>query len=107
MNSDQPSKILPAATTSLPEPKPQYAIRIKGCLHVSHWSEWFGAMTLTVDARLGETCIVGEIADQAELYGLLARLRNLGLALISVELLSHHGPAGEEPDEKYKAISII
>jgi hypothetical protein len=67
--------------------KPYYAFRIKGCLSASDWSGWFGTMTLAVDADRGETRLEGQIIDQAELYGLLARLRNLGLVLISVELL--------------------
>lgn len=75
---------------NIPEPPPNqtpitYTIRVKGCLPAPDWAEWFGGMTLIIDETRGETCLRGPIADQAELYGLLARLRNLRLTLLSVE----------------------
>jgi hypothetical protein len=57
-------------------------IRVKGQID-AHWSSWFE--DLTVEHRAGETCITGQVADQAALYGLLARLRDLGLSLVSVD----------------------
>ena len=58
-------------------------IRIKGQID-EHWSDWFEGLTLTHTDQ-GETLLTGEVADQAALYGLLAKLRDLGLPLVSVE----------------------
>lgn len=59
------------------------AIRIRGELD-SHWSSWFEDLSVThVDG--GETVLSGEVTDQSALYGLLGRLRDLGLVLLSVE----------------------
>jgi hypothetical protein len=56
-------------------------ITIKGRID-PNWSEWFEDLTIThVD---DETVLTGAVADQAALYGLLARLRDLGLSLVSV-----------------------
>lgn len=56
-------------------------IRIRGCID-EHWSPWFDDLALA--HRGGETVLSGRVADHAALYGLLARLRDLGLPLISV-----------------------
>jgi len=58
-----------------------YEIRIEGHLD-PRWEGWFDGMTLS--ARPGETLISGPVSDQAALHGLLARLRDLGLPLLSV-----------------------
>jgi hypothetical protein len=49
-----------------------------------NWSEWFEGMTIQ-HTEQDETILSGVVADQAALYGLLAKLRNLGLALVSVD----------------------
>ena len=59
-----------------------YVIRIKGYLAPS-WSESFEGMQLTLSGD-GETLITGRVVDQAALHGLLARIRDLNLTLISV-----------------------
>lgn len=59
-----------------------YEIRIKGHLD-EQWTEWFGGMTLTKEAH-GETLLTGVVVDQAALHGLLRKIRDLGLQLISV-----------------------
>jgi hypothetical protein len=59
-----------------------YEIRVKGVLD-GRWSEWFNGMTLSSDAN-GETTLSGPVADQAALHGLLARVRDLGVPLVSV-----------------------
>jgi hypothetical protein len=51
------------------------------------WSEWFGSLEITHTTG-GETMLAGHIRDQAELRGILARLADLGLELISVNTLS-------------------
>ncbi len=59
-----------------------YHIRIKG--HLSpHWVGWFDGLTIALEAN-GDTLLVGPVADQAALYGLLRALRDVGLPLISV-----------------------
>jgi len=71
------------------EPSPlAYEIRVKGCKDKVFWSDWFGDMEFLTDSDQGETTLRGRIADQAELYGLLSRLRNKGLTLISVQQTS-------------------
>jgi hypothetical protein len=59
-----------------------YDIRIKGHLD-GRWSDWFDGLSFT-HASDGTTIIHGPVADQAALHGLLARVRDLGLQLISV-----------------------
>jgi hypothetical protein len=59
-------------------------IRIKGMLDAS-WSNWFeGFEVRTTD---GETILAGQAPDQAALYGLIGKLRDLGIQLISVNYL--------------------
>ena len=62
--------------------KDLYEIRIKGHLAPS-WSETFDGMQLTL-TQDGETLLTGLVTDQAALHGLLARIRDLNLILISV-----------------------
>lgn len=59
-----------------------YEIRVQGHLE-PRWSAWFDGMTLS-RADDGTTLIRGEVADQAALHGLIQRVRDLGLPLISV-----------------------
>jgi len=57
-------------------------IRVKG--HIDeHWSDWFEGLTVR-HIEQDETILLGTVVDQAALYGLLAKLRGLGLPLISV-----------------------
>jgi hypothetical protein len=57
-------------------------IRVKGQID-ERWSEWFEGLTISYTDK-DETILAGHIADQAALYGLLARLRDLGLSLLAV-----------------------
>jgi hypothetical protein len=59
-----------------------YQLRVQGHLD-SSWSGWFGGMTITQHPD-GTTTLVGPVADQAALYGLIAKMRNLGLVLLEV-----------------------
>lgn len=63
-----------------------YTIHIKGELDPC-WSTWFEGLTV-VTADNGETSITGTVVDQAELHGLLNKIRDLGLPLISVMKLA-------------------
>jgi hypothetical protein len=58
-------------------------IRIKGRID-EHWSDWFADLDIT-HTEQDETVLTGALTDQAALYGLLAKLRDLGLALVSVK----------------------
>jgi hypothetical protein len=58
-----------------------YQIRVKGVLGEA-WSDWFNG--LTVAPQDDETLLTGPVRDQAALHGLLARIRDLGLPLLSV-----------------------
>ena len=59
-------------------------IRVKGQID-QHWSDWFDDLTVT-HAGQNETVLTGPIVDQAALHGLLAKLRDLGLPIVSVNL---------------------
>ncbi len=62
----------------------QVEVRVKGRIQ-ERWSEWLDVMISHTDQ--GETVLTGSVADQAALYGLIAKLRDLGLPLVSVNLL--------------------
>ena len=62
-----------------------YELRVEGHLD-EHWSTWFGGLTLTREDD-GTTTLRGEVTDQAELHGLLAKVRDIGAALISVRTI--------------------
>ena len=62
-----------------------YEIKVRGNLG-EEWTDWFGGLTVAADEQ-GNTILKGEIPDQAALYGLLARVRDLGLPLLSVNCL--------------------
>jgi hypothetical protein len=66
-----------------------YEIRVEGELD-ARWSDWFEGLEVTSDAS-GQTTITGPVADQAALHGLLARVRDLGLKLISVHPIDPGG----------------
>ena len=63
----------------------KYEIRIEDGLDES-WTAWFGGMQITNEPD-GVTVITGTVADQCALHGLLAKVRDLGLPLISVHRL--------------------
>ena len=71
------------------QPPAPYRIRIRGHLDPA-WSAWFDSLTVT-RADDGTTELVGPLVDQAALFGLLARLRDLGATLLLVEHLTHDG----------------
>jgi hypothetical protein len=68
------------------QPPVRYRIRIRGHLDPS-WSVWFDGLTVTPEDD-GSTELVGPLVDQGALFGLLARLRDLGATLLLVELLA-------------------
>ena len=76
-----------------------FQIRVRGHLN-AEWSEWFDRMTIVPEAD-GITALTGVLADQAALYGVLIRIRNLGLPLISVNVID------QLAEENRKMISRI
>ena len=76
------SKLNPKTNPSEPV---VYQIRIEG--HLSrHWTGWFEGLTITLEDK-GDTLLTGPVVDQAALYGLLRKVRDLGLPLLSVNRL--------------------
>jgi len=67
-----------------------YQIRIKGHLG-PQWTDWFGGLAIAVEED-GETLLTGPIVDQAALYGLLKKVHDLGMPLVSVNCIEP-GPA--------------
>ncbi len=59
-----------------------YEIRLKGHLG-SQWTDWFDGLTITLEED-GDTLLTGPVIDQAALHGLLKKVRDLGLPLLSV-----------------------
>ena len=59
-----------------------YQIRIKGHLG-RQWTDWFGGLAITLEDN-GDTLLTGPVVDQAALHGLLKKVRDLGMPLLSV-----------------------
>lgn len=68
----------------------RYEIRLAGRLD-AHWTAWFDGLTVGQETD-GTTVISGGIADQSALHGLLQRVRDLGLPLVSVNRVGAEGP---------------
>jgi hypothetical protein len=66
------------------EPR-QYEIRIRGHLD-ERWAGWFGGLTITLEES-GDTLLTGPVVDQAALHGLLRKVRDAGMPLLSVNCL--------------------
>ena len=59
-----------------------YHIRITG--HLGHqWTDWFGGLSITLEEN-GDTLLTGPVVDQTALHGVLRKLRDLGMPLLSV-----------------------
>lgn len=74
-----------------------YAIRVRG--HLGHqWAGWFENLSITLEDT-GNTLLIGPVVDQAALHGLLKKVRDLGLPLLSVHCIEPgplEGPAINE-----------
>ena len=71
-----------------------YEIRLKGHLN-NRWANWFEGLTITLEDN-GDTLLTGPVIDQAALHGLLKRVRDLGMPLVSVSPVEP-GPATTLP----------
>ncbi len=72
-----------------------YEIRIQGHL-AKRWSAWFDGMELVL-AEDGSTLIRGQVTDQAALHGLIQKVRDLGLPLLSITHTPTTHPTGRQP----------
>ena len=70
-----------------------YEIRIKGQID-KRWAAWFDGLTVT-NTEDGETVLVGPVIDQTALHGLLAKVRDLNLPLVSVRRIEFDSQPGE------------
>jgi hypothetical protein len=75
---------------------PVYEIRIRGHLG-SQWAGWFEGLNIMLEED-GDTLLTGPVSDQAALYGLLKKVRDLGMPLVSVSPLEPG--QGDQPDVK-------
>ena len=74
---------------------PIYVIRVKGNL-AEHWSCWFADMAIANETN-GEAVLTGPLADQAALHGVLERVRDLGLPLLAVTMVTE---GDQKPDPR-------
>lgn len=84
--------------TAIPaEQAPLYEIRLKGHLR-REWTDWLGGMAVALTED-GDTLLTGPVTDQAALFGLLRKVRDLGLPLISINEVRHASSqaTGEDP----------
>lgn len=71
-----------------------YQIRIKG--HLSQkWTKWFEGLIITLEEN-GDTLLTGTVIDQAELHGILKKVRDLGMPLLSVNPTEQDLQSGDE-----------
>ena len=68
-------------------PTTYYRMRVEGHLDSVHWSRWFDGMQVTPKAD-GTTVLSGPVTDQAALHGLLSKIRDLGLVLLSLQRMA-------------------
>jgi hypothetical protein len=84
-----------------PPDLPLYEIRLKGHLD-AQWMTWFDGLTITLEEN-GDTLLSGPVADQAVLHGLLKKVRDLGMPLVSVVQIqvldSHPNDSKKEKNE--------
>lgn len=72
-----------------------YQIRLAGQLG-EQWTAWFDGLTITLTAN-GDTLLTGPVVDQAALYGLLKKVRDLGVPLLAVTCIESDQPAIADP----------
>jgi hypothetical protein len=82
-----------------------YEIRLKGHLD-NRWADWFEGLTITLEED-GDTLLTGPVIDQAALHGLLKKVRDLGLPLVSVSPVEPGPPTtlgtGQADVSKFKS----
>lgn len=79
-----------------PDPRQVFQIRIKG--HLSQqWTDWFEGMTITLEED-GSTLLSGSVLDQSALHGILKKIRNLGMPLLSIHSVDADQPIEAKTD---------
>jgi hypothetical protein len=84
------------AVNEYPDGTGRCEIRLKGHLD-DRWAVWFGDVVITLEDN-GDTLLTGPVADQAALHGLLKKVRDLGMPLLSVNFV-HPGQARPQEDK--------
>ena len=82
-----------------PRPAAHYEIRVEGVLG-EHWADWFEG--LQVSSEAGETIISGPVTDQPALHGVLVKVRDLGMCLISVRRLDPDDAGNTTPEGNHQ-----
>jgi len=82
----------PAMSSAHQDARAWYVIRVRGPLDAV-WSSWFEGFTIT-PAPTGDTIFSGEVVDQSAFHGVINRMRDLGLTIISVERREPQGERG-------------
>ena len=83
-----------------PDEPTAYQIRIRGHLD-RQWTDWFEGLTVTLEDD-GDTLLTGPVVDQAALHGLLRKVRDLGMSLVSVGEVPIDERRRHEPKEGRK-----
>ncbi len=100
MNTDDRNPdATPSPATGDHDPIHHYEIRVQGRL-TARWSAWFDGFDVTADDD-GTTVISGPVTDQAALHGVLHKVRDIGLTLISVTPVPPDAPTPGTPDERH------
>ena len=74
-----------------------YTIELEGCL-TGQWAEWFDGLAITHEE--GRTLLTGRVGDQAALHGLLKKVRDLAMPLISVTRVLEPGQEPTSPNKE-------
>ena len=82
------------AVNEYPDGTGRYEIRLKGHLN-DRWADWLGDVTITLEDN-GNTLLICPVIDQSALHGLLKRVRDLGMPLLSVNFIN---PGQVKPQE--------
>ena len=75
-----------------------YQVRMEGHLG-RQWTDWFGGLTITLEDN-GDTLLTGPVVDQAALHGLLKKVRDLGMPLVSVVRVKSSEPNASDVKQK-------
>ena len=75
-----------------------YQIRVKSHLGPD-WTDWFEGLTITLEEG-GDTLLTGPVVDQAALHGLLKKVRDLGVPLVSLNPVQHNTTHHEDTNKK-------